>query len=282
MGGPPGPVPERGKPPGWYFAKYMAEYGPTGLKTVAKAKKKAKPRPPIEDVPVTMIPSSSYGAVLYTDGSCMHVFDRGTGPVAGSRGWGGWAAIVECGHEGWVLRGSAADTTNVRMELTAIIEGFRSLPSGTRVLANIDCTTPVIVHHKWKSGIFKSARSSDRTYWVELVREFERLDVTFQLVRRRDQISGHKRAHAFAGHEARRAREAAMGWKQNGEGMRVQAIERTLGAQGYRIIDSDIGKSATGWQPFDENGFRTEMGKDEKAARAMRREAAKRRPSPEG
>jgi ribonuclease HI len=45
---------------------------------------------------------------------------------AGKRRYpGGWAAVIEHGSEGYVLRGREADTTNVRMELRAVIEGPR-------------------------------------------------------------------------------------------------------------------------------------------------------------
>ncbi|MBD3156863.1 reverse transcriptase-like protein [Candidatus Peregrinibacteria bacterium] len=49
--------------------------------------------------------------IVYTDGSCL-----------GNPGPGGWAAIIR--HEGkeYILKGNQKDTTNNRMELTAIIE----------------------------------------------------------------------------------------------------------------------------------------------------------------
>ena len=53
---------------------------------------------------------------LYTDGAC-----------SGNPGPGGWGAILECmGHEK-ELSGGEANTTNNRMELTAVIRGLQAL-----------------------------------------------------------------------------------------------------------------------------------------------------------
>ena len=53
---------------------------------------------------------------LYTDGAC-----------SGNPGPGGWGAILEYqGHE-LELSGGEADTTNNRMELTAVIQGLSKL-----------------------------------------------------------------------------------------------------------------------------------------------------------
>lgn len=61
--------------------------------------------------------------ILYTDGAC-----------SGNPGPGGWAAILEHPATGTVrkLSGGAANTTNNRMELTAVIEGLRSLKGDER------------------------------------------------------------------------------------------------------------------------------------------------------
>ena len=53
---------------------------------------------------------------LYTDGSCR----RNPGP-------GGWGAILRYGKVEKELCGGEADTTNNRMELTAVIEGLAAL-----------------------------------------------------------------------------------------------------------------------------------------------------------
>ena len=53
---------------------------------------------------------------IYTDGAC-----------SGNPGLGGWAAVLLYGAHRKEISGAEADTTNNRMELTAIIEGLRQL-----------------------------------------------------------------------------------------------------------------------------------------------------------
>ena len=53
---------------------------------------------------------------LYTDGAC-----------SGNPGPGGWGAILEFKGTEKELSGGAAQTTNNRMELTAVIEGLKAL-----------------------------------------------------------------------------------------------------------------------------------------------------------
>ena len=53
---------------------------------------------------------------IYTDGAC-----------SGNPGPGGWGAILRYGARELELSGGAAETTNNRMELTAVIEALRRL-----------------------------------------------------------------------------------------------------------------------------------------------------------
>ena len=53
---------------------------------------------------------------IYTDGAC-----------SGNPGPGGYAAILTCRGREKVIVGGAKETTNNRMELTAVIEGLRAL-----------------------------------------------------------------------------------------------------------------------------------------------------------
>lgn len=53
---------------------------------------------------------------LFTDGAC-----------SGNPGAGGWGAILRCGDREKVLSGGSAQTTNNKMELTAVIEGLQAL-----------------------------------------------------------------------------------------------------------------------------------------------------------
>ena len=64
---------------------------------------------------------------LVTDGSCL-----------GNPGPGGWAVILRFGDQKKELWGSEPETTNNRMEMTAVIEGLSSLKEPCRVLVEID------------------------------------------------------------------------------------------------------------------------------------------------
>ena len=60
--------------------------------------------------------------IIYTDGGCR-----------GNPGPGGWGAILEYGEYRKELKGHAEETTNNRMELTAVIEGLETLKRPCRV-----------------------------------------------------------------------------------------------------------------------------------------------------
>jgi ribonuclease HI len=81
------------------------------------------------------LPEAAPGEVLvWTDGACR----RNPGP-------GGWAALV-CWEDGVVeeYSGGLVRTTNNVMEMTAALEGLRSLPSGSGIASSptrATCTT---------------------------------------------------------------------------------------------------------------------------------------------
>lgn len=77
-----------------------------------------KPVPTQEDPPVVTI---------YTDGAC----EPNPGP-------GGWAALLRFKSHEKVLTGSAPDTTNNRMELTAAVEALNALKQPCRVYFHTD------------------------------------------------------------------------------------------------------------------------------------------------
>lgn len=160
-------------------------------------------------------------ATVYTDGSCLYDYEVGGQPPRGGRGHGGWAAICEHGSDGWVLRGSVPGTTNTAMELRAAIEGLRSLPPGVAATLYTDSTLLLHVHDLWQQGVvgpYRRRRGAvrghlhgERLLWHELAGQYAVHPCTLVLVRRRDQVRGHQRAHAFAQHEARQARQQKLG-----------------------------------------------------------------------
>ena len=64
---------------------------------------------------------------LITDGSCL-----------GNPGPGGWAAILRFGPQTNELSGGEPETTNNRMEMTAVIEGLKVLKEPCKISIEID------------------------------------------------------------------------------------------------------------------------------------------------
>src|ERR1700710_2791717 len=93
-----------------------------------------------KDSPVEAQPGE---AVIWTDGAC-----------SGNPGPGGWAAIV-VPPEGGVpieLAGGDPATTNNRMELTAALEGLRSLPDDATVCVVSDSQLVINSMTTWLEG----------------------------------------------------------------------------------------------------------------------------------
>ena len=63
-----------------------------------------------------MSTQSRYQVQMYTDGAC-----------SGNPGPGGWGTILRCRGTEQELSGGERETTNNRMELTAVIEGLKAL-----------------------------------------------------------------------------------------------------------------------------------------------------------
>lgn len=136
---------------------------------------------------------------IWTDGSCKHGLPN---VPKGLRGWGGWAAIVEHGSDGCVVRGRVAETTNVRMEILAAIEGLRVVPDGERALLHTDCTTLLTIRDWRESGRLDMYTGRDSRLCRELAAELDRVQVEMVLLVRGHRDLIHRRAHALAGAEA--------------------------------------------------------------------------------
>jgi len=117
--------------------------------------------------------------VMYTDGAC-----------SGNPGPGGWGVIlIEAGRE-LELSGGENLTTNQRMELTAPLEGLRSLAGRRRVAIYSDSAYVInCFRDKWyvrwrKNGWINSQKKpvENRDLWEPLIAEVERHDVTWHKV----------------------------------------------------------------------------------------------------
>ena len=87
---------------------------------------------------------------IFTDGACR-----------GNPGPGGWGAILRYGKAERTLKGSEAETTNNRMELTAAIEALNALTKHSQVELTTD--SKYVMHgitewiHGWKKRNWRGA-----------------------------------------------------------------------------------------------------------------------------
>lgn len=131
---------------------------------------------------------------IYTDGACR-----------GNPGPGGWGVVLNYGGSRKTLRGYAADTTNNRMELTAVIEGLRALKRSCRVELHTDSKyvkqgiSEWIGNWKrngWKTAAKKPVKNSD--LWQLLDAEAARHEVDWRWVRGHSGVEGNELADRLA------------------------------------------------------------------------------------
>ena len=116
---------------------------------------------------------------LITDGSCI-----------GNPGPGGWACLLRHGTHTRELFGSAAHTTNNRMELTAVIQGLSALrePCEIKIVTDSEYVHKGITEwmEKWKR---KGWQTSDKKpvknqdLWQELEESLARHRISWQWVK---------------------------------------------------------------------------------------------------
>ncbi len=121
---------------------------------------------------------------LFTDGAC-----------SGNPGPGGWGAILRFGGTEKELAGGVPDTTNNRMELTAVIEGLAALTRPCKVAVYSDSRYVVDAINKgwlegWQSRGWRKAASKgvgkpvlNQDLWERLLPLLETHAVGFNWVR---------------------------------------------------------------------------------------------------
>ncbi len=78
---------------------------------------------------------------IYTDGACK-----------GNPGPGGWGALLKSGHTEKTLFGGELETTNNRMEMTAVIEALRALKRPCKVTLHVDSQYVLKGMTEWLTG----------------------------------------------------------------------------------------------------------------------------------
>ena len=119
---------------------------------------------------------------IFTDGACK-----------GNPGPGGWAALLRNGTTEKEIHGGEPETTNNRMELTAVIEALRALKQPCDVELHsdskyvIDGITQWI--HGWKKRGWKNASKDpvkNQDLWQMLDQETSRHKISWHWVRGHD------------------------------------------------------------------------------------------------
>lgn len=132
---------------------------------------------------------------LYTDGAC-----------SGNPGPGGWAAILVYHGRELVLSGYAPDTTNNRMELTAVIEGLQALKEPCRVTVTSDSRYVVDSVQKgwldnWRANGWRNSQKKtppNLDLWQQLCALLAVHDVDFRWIRGHEGHPYNERCDAFA------------------------------------------------------------------------------------
>ena len=102
---------------------------------------------------------------IYTDGACR-----------GNPGPGGWGVVLRYENCEKTLRGGEMQTTNNRMELTAVIEGLRALREPCKVTITSDSTYVLNGVTKWMENWKKKGWKTNGNKPVRNVDLWKQLD----------------------------------------------------------------------------------------------------------
>jgi ribonuclease HI len=131
---------------------------------------------------------------IYTDGACR-----------GNPGPGGWGALLIAGRHRKRMYGGDPETTNNRMELTAVIEALNALKGPQRVVLHTD--SKYVMHGitewlaNWKARGWKTAAKKpvkNRELWQALDEAQSRHQVEWRWVKGHDGDPGNEEADALA------------------------------------------------------------------------------------
>nr|WP_062132668.1 ribonuclease HI [Demequina aestuarii] len=131
---------------------------------------------------------------MWTDGACK-----------GNPGVGGWGAWMRTGGKERELFGGELQTTNNRMELTAVIEGLKALNRPCAVTLHVDSTYVMNgvtkwIHgwkrNGWKTGDKKPVKNKE--LWIALDEQVARHEVSWVWVKGHAGDPGNERADQLA------------------------------------------------------------------------------------
>lgn len=124
-------------------------------------------------------PSSKSTVELFTDGAC-----------SGNPGPGGWGALLRYKGTEKELSGGETETTNNRMEMTAVIEGLKALkrPCALTIYTDSKYVLQGVTEwlHGWKARGWKTADKKpvkNQDLWEALDQEVARHTITWEWVK---------------------------------------------------------------------------------------------------
>ena len=132
--------------------------------------------------------------VVHTDGACK-----------GNPGPGGWGALLECDGRTKEIFGGEPETTNNRMELTAVIRALEALAASSEVDVHTDSQyvkngIETWIHgwkrNGWKTSDRKPVKNAE--LWRELEAQAARHRVRWHWVKGHADNAGNLRADALA------------------------------------------------------------------------------------
>lgn len=138
---------------------------------------------------------------IFTDGACK-----------GNPGPGGWGALLRMGEHEKELSGSELETTNNRMEMTAVIQALSALKEPCKIALYsdskyvIDGITKWI--HGWQKRGWKTAAKKpvlNEDLWREMIEAIARHDITWNWVKGHAGHPENERVDSIASERAEQA-----------------------------------------------------------------------------
>jgi ribonuclease HI len=123
---------------------------------------------------------------MYTDGACR-----------GNPGPGGWGVLLDYRGQRKSLNGYHAQTTNNRMELTAVIEGLKALKRPCEIDLHTDSKYVMQGINEWMNA-WKQNGWKNVDLWQSLESEAARHRIRWHWVKGHSGVDGNERADQLA------------------------------------------------------------------------------------
>ena len=131
---------------------------------------------------------------IFTDGACK-----------GNPGPGGWGAILRMGHHEKEMSGGEAETTNNRMEMTAVIRALSALTEPCAVTIHTDSRYVIDGMTKWIEGWKRKGWVSaskqpvrNQDLWHDLIETVLHHQIEWQWIKGHDGHPENERADKLA------------------------------------------------------------------------------------